>query len=417
MNNSMNITTSRWIILGASCFINLCIGSLYSWSVFVAPMADYLSSVTGRTIVSLSIVFTIANCVGPVTMISGGYINDKVGPKWLIRFGALIFCGGMIFSGFAKTPGMLIIGYGLGVGLGNGVIYGCNVSNTIKFFPERRGLVGGLTSACYGISSILMPPIASQLINNWGVTATFKILGMCIFALILSASLLIKACPLNFKPEGRVSPQANTVTSEYNKKWTEMIMDPGFYIMFMVLLCGAFSGIMVISQASPIAQNMVGLSSTAAAFAVSMLAFSNTLGRVMAGYMSDKLGIIKTIVVVFIITFIGQMILYFGENAKTVQFYAGIISIGFAFGSIMGIFPGFTVARFGPKNNSVNYGIIFIGFAVAGYFGPTIMSSFYSRENSYQPAFLAAAGLALVGLGLTLFFHRILYGKHSPPSS
>jgi MFS family permease len=374
-------------------------------------MAEYLSTVTGRTIASLSIVFTIANCVGPVTMIPGGYINDNVGPKWIIRFGALIFCGGMIFSGFAKNPGMLIIGYGLGVGLGNGVIYGCNVSNTIKFFPERRGLAGGLTSACFGISSVLMPLISSQLINHWGVTATFKILGVSMLVLIISASLLIKGCPHGFKPEGLVSLRDATGLSEYNKTWTAMMADPGFYVMFVVLLCGAFSGIMVISQASPISQNMVGLSSTAAAFVVSMLAFSNTLGRIMAGYLSDKLGILKTIAAVFILAFIGQMLLYCVDSGKITLFYAGVIIIGFAFGSIMGIYPGFTAARFGPKNNSVNYGIVFIGFAAAGYFGPTIMSSFYIRENAYQSAFLIAAGLALAGLVLTLFFRRVLSQK------
>ena len=114
----MSLTKKRWIILAASCLINLCIGSLYAWSVFATPMAAYLSSVTGSEVAGLAIIFTIANAVGPITMISGGFINDKIGPKWVIFIGGILFGLGMIASSFAKSVGMLLLTYGLGVGLG-----------------------------------------------------------------------------------------------------------------------------------------------------------------------------------------------------------------------------------------------------------------------------------------------------------
>lgn len=81
----MKLTSKRWIILIASCFINLCIGSIYAWSVFAAPMAKYLSGITGQNLTpgALAIVFTVANSVGPITMITGGRINDLFGPKRL----------------------------------------------------------------------------------------------------------------------------------------------------------------------------------------------------------------------------------------------------------------------------------------------------------------------------------------------
>ena len=140
----MNLTKKRWIILVASCLINLCIGSLYAWSVFATPMAEYLTMITGNEVKGLAIIFTIANSVGPVTMISGGAINDKLGPKWVIFIGGLLFGGGMILSGFATSIGMLTMTYGLGVGLGVGMVYGCTVSNSVKFFPDRKGLIGGI---------------------------------------------------------------------------------------------------------------------------------------------------------------------------------------------------------------------------------------------------------------------------------
>lgn len=165
----------RWLVLIASCLINLCIGSLYAWSVFASPMAEKLNTLSGSnnfTSASLAIVFTVANSVGPITMISGGYINDKLGPKWVVFFGGLLFGGGMLASGFATGIPMLIITYGLGCGLGMGLAYGCTINNSVKFFPDKRGLIGGIATATYGLSSVLIPPVANALMNAVGLILT-----------------------------------------------------------------------------------------------------------------------------------------------------------------------------------------------------------------------------------------------------
>jgi MFS family permease len=402
----MTLTRKRWIILGAGCFINLCIGSIYSWSVFAAPIAEYLSALTGSVIMNLAVVFSVANGVGPITMILGGSINDRLGPTRVIRIGALLFGGGMFLAGFSRSPAMLILTYGLGVGFGNGMVYGCTVANSVKYFPDRPGLAGGLTTAAYGVSSTLMPPIANLLITNRGVTGAFKILGVAVFLIILTGSFFVARCPPGFVPEGWISPHMkNEHRQESGKK---MLYSPVFYCMFLLLLCGAFSGLMIISQAASIAQKMIGMTMASAAVGVSILAFFNTLGRILAGFMSDKLGYGKTLSIVFIASIAGLLLLYFCETGTATRFYLGIICVGFAFGSVMGIFPGFTAAQFGTENNSVNYGIIFTGFAIAGYFGPVLMGLFYGKSESYRPAFLTAIGFAALGLGVTLTFRQIL---------
>ena len=77
----------------------------------------------------------------------------------------------------------------------------------------------------------------------------------------------------------------------------------------------------------------------------------------------------------------------------------------------MGIYPGFTAARFGSRYNGVNYGIMFIGFAAAGCLGPMIMSGIYGSTGAYQPAFLVAAGLAAAGCGLNGVCRMFGWGK------
>jgi MFS family permease len=341
-------------------------------------------------------------------MISGGFINDKLGPRGVIFAGGLLFSCGMFFSGFVSSVGMLIVTYGIFIGLAMGLVYGCTISNTVKFFPDKRGFAGGIAAASYGISSVIVPPVANTLIQNIGISATFKILGGATAIIISIASIFIQRCPPGFVPDSRQTSlpkkpvQSNVMKLIIDKDWKGMLADPVFYLMLLILLCGAFSGIMVISQVSPIAQRMISMSATAAAMAVSTLALLNTCGRIVAGFLSDRFGMVKTLIGIFIVSIIGLALLYFSGINRSQRFYGGVACVGLAFGSIMGTFPGFTAAQFGSKNNSVNFGIMFIGFSLAGYFAPTIMSMVYEKNGSYNMAFLISACLAIVGIMMSI---------------
>jgi MFS family permease len=411
----MNLTQKRWFLLAESCLVNLCIGSLYAWSVFVSPMTEHLGRISGRRIADLAIIFTVANIVGPVMTLTAGFINDRIGPRLVILAGGFLFGGGMFLSGFASSTGMFMLTYGVIVSLANGMIYSCTVSNVVKFFPDRRGLAGGLATAFYGISSVLVPPVANYLNNVFGVTTTFKILGVVMFAIISPAALFIVRCPPGFMPEGWQPPLNDVRQKDNDKDWKAMIKDPVFYIMILILCCGAFSGLMIISQISPMAQRMIGMNTAAAAFAVSVLALLNVCGRIMAGYLSDKFGIIKILAGAFFLSIIGLVFLFFSGSKDVAQFYGGIACVGFAFGALMGVFPGFTALQFGSKHNSVNYGIIFIGFAVSGYFGPTIMSAIRNATESYRLAFLVAICFTVGGLLLTFIYYRAVKVRITEP--
>lgn len=249
----------------------------------------------------------------------------------------------------------LIITYILGCGLGMGMIYGCNISNAVKFFPDKKGIAGGLTTACYGISSVIIPPIANALNQGVGVTMSFKILGLVFLVIICLGGLMQMKCPEDFiesfdlHTKVRAAVSAESVQAAPKKRdyaWNEMLKTPYFYLMLFMLTCGAVSGPMCISQAS-------------------------------------------------------------GMAVSIVTFYCGICLIGIIFGSFMGAFPAFTAKQFGAKNNSMNFGIMFIGFAVAGYVGPTIMKSALNSTGSYNMSFILAAILAIGGIAILMFFKTL----------
>lgn len=403
------LTRRRWWVLAASCLINLCIGSLYTWSVFAAPMAGYLNSLNGTALSAgdLAIVFTVANSVGPITLISGGFFNDRMGPRWVIFLGGIMFGGGMLLCGMATSVSMLVLGFGLGCGLAMGLVYGCTVSNSVKFFPDRRGLIGGLATATYGIGSVIIPPIATALIDTAGVTAAFRVFGIVFILVICGWSFLVLRCPEGFVPSGWTPPVQTLSGGDADKDWREMLRSPVFYVMIFMLTCGAFSGLMIISQTSSMAQVMAGMTPAAAAVAVSVLALFNGGGRVLAGWLSDQLGRIRTLQLVFLLYILGLGLLLAVRPGAMPVFYGGVGLVGFCFGAFMGIFPGFTADQFGIRHNSVNYGIMFIGFALAGFFGPMGMNALYRSSGGYNSAFLLGIMLSALGLALTFCFKKV----------
>ena len=409
--NSTSLDKKRWWVLIASSLINLCIGSMYAWSVFAAPLAAKLSALLGTTLTAadLAIVFTVTNSIGPITMISGGYITDKLGgPRAVILIGGSMFGVGMLLTGFATTLTQVIITYGLLVGLGLGMAYGCTINNTVKFFPDKRGLVGGIATATYGLSSVLIPPVANALNNSVGVSMNFVILGIAFLVIIVTCSMFIIKCPADYVPEGFV-PKVAAVPGKVqtaDKNWKQMLADPVFYIMIIMLTCGAFSGLMITSQASPMAQRMAGMTVGMAATAVSVLALFNAAGRIVAGTLSDRFGRVTVLRGAFVLEILGLAMLLMTGEGDTFMFMAAVSVIGICFGALMGVYPGFTADQFGVRNNSVNYGIMFIGFAVAGYFGPSTCGRILGSTGSYGTAFIVSAVLAVVGIALSFLYRR-----------
>ena len=398
-----DLDKKRWLVLAASCLTNLCIGSLYAWSVFASPLAAKLGG--GLTAADLGIVFTVANCVGPVTMISGGFINDRLGPRWVIFAGGVLFGAGMLLSGFAASTSLLLITYGLGCGLGNGLAYGCTISNSVKFFPDKRGLIGGVATATFGLSRVLVPPVANALIQAGGVSHAFFVLGIAFLLVVCVCSMFILKCPEGYCPAGYVPPApSGGQKPAADKNWKGMLADPIFYLMLAMMLCGAFSGLMITSQASPMAQGIAGMSAAEAAAAVSILALFNAAGRIVAGFLSDRFGRVTVLLGAFVLELAGLAVLLATKQGGGMQFIAGVSVMGICFGALMGVYPGFTADKFGAKNNGVNYGIMFIGFAAAGYFGPMAVRSVLASTGAYAGAFYIAGALACLGIVLTFVY-------------
>jgi OFA family oxalate/formate antiporter-like MFS transporter len=406
----MKPESKRWLVLIASIAINLCIGSGYAWSVFAGPLNEYFTNtlmLAGVTAAGITLAFTISNLLGPVTMIVGGRVQDMFGPRWVIFTGAFMFGGGVFLTGFAKSLTHLYLSYGLLMGLGMGLIYSCTIANTVKWFPDKRGLVSGLATAGYGTGSIVVPPIANALIGSAGIMGAFRTLGIAYFIIIAIGSFFVAQAPANFKPEGWTppAPAPGSAVSGVDKDWKQMLADPVFYVLLMMIMIGAFAGLMIISQARQIAIDLTAVPVATAVAAVSLIALGNTGGRFLWGAVSDGIGRYTALTLMYIISGVSVFTLNFASSYGL--FITAAMLIALCFGGIMGIFPALTADMFGPKNNGVNYGIMFTGFAIAATLGPMLAANVKASSGSYNTAFIIAAVLNLVGVALTYLVSSI----------
>ena len=396
----MKETFNRWRILVASTAILLCTGAVYSFSVFAGP----LSSSTGWSMSDIMLAFAINSAIGPIPMILGGYLVDKGYVKWTISLGALLFASGFYLTGYANSPAMLYLTYVLMAGLGQGFAYSGALSNSLRLFPDKRGLASGILTGGMGFAAVIASPVASNLIQQQDAFFAFRTIGLVYIVVIICAIFFIKAAPSGYQPAGWKAP-VQTKQGPTNKNWKQMLQSPLFYIIISMFFVGAFSGLMIASQASPIGQSMFGLSAGTAALYVSLYSIANSSGRFIWGSLSDKIGRSKTLLIIYSVIVLALFSLTIVPGQ--LGFTLGIIGLGICFGGVMGVFPSIVMENYGPANQGVNYGIVFTGYSLAAFFAPKVAVQMAMANNgNYSVAFYVAIALAFIGLMLTIFYMK-----------
>ena len=381
---------NRWLILIAAIITNLALGAGYAWSVFQTAL---LETNTDWTLSETSLAFSISFAMVPVGMIICGPIVDKHGGKKVVLVAVLLFGLGMFLTGFANSIIMLYLTYGVILGLGIGAGYGTATALTVKWFPDKKGLAGGLTAAGFGSGAILLAPIATNMIESVGVNDTFKILGGILLVVICASSFVMENPPVQEKAIG--------ATTDKDKNYKEMLRETNFWILWAVYTFAATSGLMVIGHAANLASYY---SLGAGAVIVMVVGLANTLGRIFWGSVSDKMGRYKTVMIMFIVSGTGLILLNFANTLGAVAGIAGLIFIALSFGGFLGSFPGITAENWGASKSASNYGWMFTAYGIASILGPSLASSIRESTGSYSMALLISAGMALVGAGMILFY-------------
>jgi len=381
---------NRWFRVAGGVAMNLCFGSAYSFSIFLAPLQREF----GWTRAQVSLAFTLSITFIAVGVLAGGRWHDRKGPAPVALTGALLFSAGIFLSRYTHALWWLYSCYGVLVGFASGVGYVCPLGVGMKWFPEKRGLVTGLMVMGYGAGSALIAPLAGLLLHRYGWRDTFALLGLGFLVVTTTGSFFLRNPPEGWRPKGSLPPSPGKASFRTLRDYPpgEMLRTGTFYRMWVAYAFGTAAGLMVIGHLAAFAEG-AGFSAREAALSVGVLSAGNGFGRIGSGWMSDHIGRTRTLALVMGVT---ALLLLFEPRVGTVPLLFGsVFLIGYCYGSQLAVFPSATADFFGIRNLGNNYGLLLTAWGTAGIIGPMAGGKIFDATKSYQAAFLIAAALAL----------------------
>lgn len=385
---------NRWIIAIAAFCMQLALGAVYAWSVFLTPvMKLYVASKPAA-----NLTFTIALVALGITAGFGGYFNSRFGPRTIATVAGILYGAGIFLSGFvAPNLFLLYLTYGVIGGIGLGLGYIVALAMLIKWFPDRRGFITGLAVAGFGGGAAITGPIAANyLLPTFKLNTTFIILGIAYFLIVVVAAQFYHKAPDGYAPPGWVpTEQQMAVRSVRDYTLREALSSPRWYVLWLILALNVTAGAALISVAAPLAVAFTGVSLGVASTLVITISIFNGAGRLFWGWISDFITRPYTFLSLFIIqifAFIFTALI--GQGQFALLFIPASI-IGLCYGGGFGTMPAFAADFFGPRNAGTIYGVMLTAWSAGAIVGPILIASVDFRTALYIIAVIMAVSTVL----------------------
>jgi OFA family oxalate/formate antiporter-like MFS transporter len=394
----MDVEKGRWILILLGMIINLCLGSIYSWSVFVGPLTTYFTKDLGQTVSASEILlpFSVFLAFFALGMpLTGKYI-EKYGPRNITIVGGVLTGLGWLLSSFAGSVQWLYLFYGVIAGAGVGIAYGAPVAVAARWFPDKRGLAVGLTLLGFGFSAFLTANIAGYLITASGVMNTFRIFGISFVILIVLLSLPLKFPAAGWKPAGWTPPAplpGQGPACEFRRE--QMLKTSAFYGLWLCYFIGCLAGLMAIGISKPVGTE-IGIETGLATMLVGFFAIFNGGGRPVFGSLTDKLTPRNTAILSFVLIAFASLLIW---QIPSVPVY--ILAFAILWGCLGGwlaIAPTTCGSYFGTCDYPRCYGVLFLAYGAGGIAGPQLAGFIKTSTGSYFGIFPIVLILAIVGL-------------------
>lgn len=399
----------RLVIFGA-VLIQLALGAIYAWSVFTPWLVK-----EGWTRAETQWVFSTGLVAFAVSMVFAGRKLAAWGPQRLAVAGGIVFGLGYFLSGVTGGDGFwpLLILIGLVSGIGVGLVYVVPIAVGMRWFPDKKGMITGLSVAGFGFGALLWVKLAGSwghLIDHIGLSGTFMAYGVALAAMIIAGALWMKFPPPDWKPEGYNEDRSASEDAPGEQEFasSEMLGKVQFYLIFLTFAFSSGAGLMSIGlmKLYPMEalQNARIPEARASAIAGTAMAvffsLANGLGRILWGVLSDKLGR-KTSIILMTGTQGIIVILFTYMAGNELLLYLGATLIGFNYGGSFALFPTITADTFGAKSVGQNYPWIFLAYGVGGILGP-ILGGKLGDMGNFPLAFTISGVAVLTGTVLML---------------
>jgi OFA family oxalate/formate antiporter-like MFS transporter len=386
----------KWIVLAAGCLMQMILGGIYAWSEFV-PL---LRSGYGLTTSQCGLIFGATIAVFTSVMIPAGRFMQRRGARLTAVIGALLFAAGYVLASLSGGDFLLLlISLSLVAGAGIGFGYICPLTVAMQWFPDKKGLVTGISVAGFGAGAIFLSVVAEHLLVTRGmdVMHVFRSIGLgCGLVAVCSALLL------------REPPTANRVGSPQRAGSPKTVPAAALTSRNFLLLClgmfsGTFAGLLVVGNLKPLALSF-GLGGSTATVAISVFALGNAMGRIGWGQVHDRFGSHATILLCQ--TFLGLSMLFFLLPPEPSLVLAAVLLTGIGFGGCFVVYASSVVEMFGISFFPRLYPICFLWYGLAALIGPSLGGTIADATGSYEISIAMSAVFVLTTASLTWMAFR-----------
>ena len=396
---------NRWGLAAAGFLMQMALGAVYAWSVFRIPLAKQFH----WSISDVTLTFTICIFVLGIAAFFGGLWLNKKGPRVVALTGGFLYGLGVFLASFsADKLWWLYLSYGLIGGIGLGFGYIVPVAVLVKWFPDKRGLITGIAVGGFGAGALVTAPVATRLIQNVGVLKTFAWLGIAYLVVTMATGYFMRNPPEGWSPEGWTPSSTQSkqrAAKDYSlggalKTWQ-------WWALWLLLFLNTSAGISLISQESPMFQEIAKASAIVAAGMVGIASIGNAVGRIFWAWTSDAITRRWTFVVMFLVQ-VGLFWMLPGIASVTVLTTVSFIIL-MCYGGGFGTMPAFAADYFGSKNVGPIYGLMLTAWGCASAFGPLLSAHLRQSSGSYNSGLHIIAGIMAVSMLLPILV--------SPPKS
>ena len=404
---------NRWIQLVLGLIAMMAISSpQYVWTLFTGPLNQKLGTTLAELQWTFSLLIILQTWCSPMQ----AYLVDRYGPRLLISVGALMSGGGWVLSSYVDNLWALYFTYGVICGFGTGIIYVGIIGLMVRWFPDRRGLATGLAAAGYGFGAFFTSFPIDSMIKSSGYAHTLVVWGIIQGIIGVVAAQWLRVPPEGWLPEG-YSP-ATATTSQTGRSYTprEMLKNPVFWLLFIMMSMMSTSGLMVTSNVGPFAREykvaeILVLGMAALPLSLTLSRVTNGLTRPFFGWVSDHIGREMTMFVAFSLEAVAILVLFaFIDQPALFVVLTGLVFFGW--GEIFSLFPSTLTDTFGPRYAATNYGFLYIAQGVGSILGGPAAAYLKQMTGSWNAVFIIVACLDVLTAVLAITVLRSMRARH-----
>lgn len=399
----LNLERAR--IAAAGFCMQLALGAIYGWSVFLKPLQEQFAAT--RTEVNFT--FTITLAVLGITAGFGGGLLRRIGARLTATIAGVLYGLGVFLSGLATDLPLFYLTYGVIGGIGLGLGYIVPLAVLIGWFPDKRGFITGLAVTGFGLGALATSPIAAEVIKSIGVPHTLMLLGAVYLVVVVIAAQFLRSAPEGFAPRGWTPPATTPLGSSRELTLAEALRTRHWYLLWGMLALNVAAGAALISVASPLAQEIARVSPATGAIVVCVISVFNGVGRLFWGTLSDRIGRPTTFLALFVLQAAAFATL--GGAEQFAMLLLPIAVIALCYGGGFGTMPAFTADVFGPKNSGPIYGAMLTAWSAGAIVGPLLIASV-----PYRFALLLIAGLLVAAAALPFGFGSYIGRQFGAPT-